>query len=300
MTINSFCVLTSSLDSAFWEKFIYESIRSIILVLITAFITSMVANKVFKSTRLSNNLGHYGIKYVGSHGNARLRRQDIAKLFGIMSEIKPTELCFFYITGNLFFNDYLEKYIVPLAQKGCHVKILVADYRNSRFVNEDGELVASNEEMISYYRKVISGVEKGGSFLDRSTALLGNRGLFGAYSSTAFIEKRNHVKQAIEISRLIKRVNAENEKKLFYHKIEVRYYLDEYRIPLTIAKYKDGNVLTRVWTNLANPIQEAVESINVYAEQTKFDYDNESAAFVINSVASFDYVWKRYENTSMT
>ena len=150
---------------------------------------------------------------------------------------------------------------------------------------------------MKYYRDIINGELKGDSFLDRTTAMLSIRDS----NSNTEKELKRRVTDNCELAPQVVQLEAhvdELNKQNGNNNIQVRYYQDEYRFPLMIAKYsvKDSKKLkekpysSHVWTNLATPVQESRESINVYAK----DDAMEDSPFVNYALSSFDYLWERY------
>ena len=308
------------------EEFWLDIIKAVIIFFLTTIFGLIITNKLSIIKENNKHLSNYGIKEIGAHGNADLKFLDKVRLFGHFNAEKPTELCFFFMTGNAFFRKYL-KTLTSLAIEGCQINILVSDYSSCRFRSKiDNSLDADKKETavaerVAYYRDIVCGNDSGQCFLDRTTAMLAAKDFSLLISDnpndteSAQARLKEHIvtnqhEHSIQIAELINKVNAAN-KTIKNQKtkdaknskqIKIRFYKDEYRFPIMIAKYEQSKknnkkrVYKRVWADITAPVQEARESIKIFAEAK----GNKEAPFVDCVINSFDYVWNRYSSTENT
>lgn len=211
------------------------------------------------------------------------------------------------------------------------------------------------DKRVRYYSDIATGKVQGDCFLDCASAMLLSKkdikydlcanpdeDYYSDDNTKSRIEygmcqaqDGSYCELGIEVIRLkkcIHKINEENPKP----NIEIRFYDDEYRVPLIISKYhinddecqnvgehkkkvfivrlikklfkrnspykkhekREASEKYLVWTNMVAPMQNARHSISIYSEGT--DCANEIDCFAPRAVESFDYVWNKYKNTSFT
>ena len=261
------------------------------------------------------NLSDYGIKKVSVAENGKLDQKSRNALFGTGLGLRPVKkpdrirLCF--ISGYNFIN-YFEKEIVDLITYGTKIELLIAGPSPTEeeklfdfnVVAEDNVFVETQQnKYIQMYKD-----DEGASFGDRIFLMLSsgkdskkgdntveNRICQLVYDNRKKGDCRMEIINTVKIvEELRKNTNTDN--------IRIRFYKDEYRMPIILANY-DGNdvaskkpeVTARLWTNIGMPIREAMDTVSIYAEKLN-DTRNK---IVDDSELYFSYLWDKYESTEM-
>lgn len=285
-----------------------DLVFAIIQSLIIAFVTSYIINRAFiKQKKLGKNLNSYGIDRV-SLGKGTLNESDRCKLFGLYDQPVPKEVSLCFLTGINFFEDYYD-YIKGIVERGTVVRVLLQNpVKTHLFALYDAEQKKYKDidAVAEYYYKlyandaeaVENGVFSETSFLmlteDRFKKLLARKEDCINEIQSQLRKEGDHVIQIFKVTQKLTEINqvAKNG-----GRVEIRYYNNEYRLPMIFAKFMVKNELrTVLWTNLNAPIREATESVNIYCEEK----DTENALYVQDMKRSFEYLYAKYVHTSST
>lgn len=279
---------------------------AIVQSFIIAFISGHILNRAFaKQKNIGKTLSSYGFERV-SLGSGTLTTLDRNKLFGLHLCHSPSELSLCFLTGVHFFNDY-SNYIERLVNKGATVRVLLQNPTKSPLFKFYDFKLGSYSDLNAvaeyYYQLHANNTEHidDASFSDSSFIMLTSEKFRKYLSNKKYcieeIKKHialegDHITQAIEVTQKLEKINATATNG---GRIEIRYYNSEYRIPMIFAKYtKKKKTYTLLWTNLNAPIREAMESVNVHCKQN----GSESAFYVQDIEASFNYLFDKYKHTS--
>lgn len=272
---------------------------AVIQALIIGFFTSIILNRIFlKEKNIGKKLRDYGIERISAYGDGTLSKKDANVFFGRRGHPAPREIHLCFITGNRFLQDYKEE-IKKLAKNGCKIKVLIADPTASSTYNypDSNYMIPSKKigELANYYCEILFGLQLGTCFCERSFAMLdsncsNNRDECIKEFRTKLKKAGDHTCQIKRITNLLYSINTENKN----GNIEIRYYTDEYQMPIILAEYdtqKKREAKTRLWTNINAPVRETIESINVYSESS----ESRDGTFVNDVAASFNYLWNKYD-----
>lgn len=278
-------------------------ILAISQALMIAFITGIVLNRAFqKEKAIGKSLKEYGIERVKTN-KGTLSAQDCHVVFGLGGHAVPRELCLCFITGNAFFRDYERNagYLASLAARGCRIRILLANPNQAKAAQLWDEQITSADvpdEVVEYYFRLLKGLYKTTSFIERTFLMLTYRMVENCIddeeSCKALLRRRlretkDHVMHVRTAQQLL---SAAAHKSDHGGSIELRYYIDEYQMPIIMAKTdatEKKPARTLVWTNMNAPIQETSDSINVFAVKNEG-----TAGFVEDVEKSFEYLWRTY------
>lgn len=293
-----------------WKQILTDEtidlIFAIIQSLIIAFISGYIINKAFiKQKKLGKNLNSYGIDRVGL-GKGTLNESDRSRLFGLHNNPLPTEISLCFLTGINFFNDYYD-YIKQVVNKGTVVRVLLQNpIKSSLFGLYDASQLRYKDldAVAEYYYKIYTNDKESlenAVFSETSFVMLTtekfNKFFHNKEHCIQQIKKQlmlegDHISNIFEATKKLEEINSSASNG---GKIEIRYYNNEYRMPMIFAKFMDKNELhTLFWTNLNAPIREAMESVNVYCEQK----EREDAFYVQDVKKSFEYLFAKYHHTS--
>jgi len=292
-------------------------VQAIVILLLTNFLL----NKIWmKSTSMGTKLFEYGIDKI-SIKDGRLNKMDKKQMFGLYPCKKPYELCFWFITGDGFIKDY-SHLLVDVIKNGCKVKILLHNPEHNRFyskqdpytierINQDKKI---RDEMVDYYFNIIKG-NNGNSYGDRIFAMYMLRRTLDNNSNqtsvddygdeklkktneTNLLSRGYYISEIVLGQELIEKIKQDSG---IEDGIEVRYYIDEYRSTVMIAKYKNetaNKTELRCWVNFASPMTAAQDSIALSShprkENKKNDDGNDESQFLKDMENSFDYTWNQY------
>lgn len=295
---------------------------AIIQALVISLLTGMVLNRSFKKERdIGKSLRKYDITAIKSERKGTLSESDYAVVFGLKNKPVPTQLCLSFLTGFAFFRDFecKAKYLSGLVANGCQIRILLANPHEGYFADKPYEYFTTEQalqERVDYYYDVFTGKAKEQCFAERSYTMLTydkvksyldisawadeatenncKAGLRKQLTEVLSIDGRHngdHVYQLRFIEQLVAKIakHADNG-----GSIELRFYEDEYQMPIIMCKTTDGNKpVVKLWTNINAPIRETMSSINVAGEYVPSDGNKES--FVKDTEATFEYMWNKYK-----
>ena len=321
--MSSIFLLESNLaDNIFnWFEVLIDFCIELIPAVITALLTAWFLDKAFqKSKHLGDSLVKSGIENI-EYTSGKMSKKDRAKLFGLNGKVKPNEINLCFLTGDNFFLDYYE-YLLDLVNNNTRVKVLIANPFDSIRSNEYLEnypSIFSREtslckkedkeklgklyyEYSKYNGEQLSHL----AYLERTYLMVSKENIekiaenkFGrSYSILEENEKLSvwlervgktgdHIMQVMIVTKIVESINSKSTGS----KIELYYYKDEYRIPITLAKYKNKeNDEYLLWTNMNAPVKETTKSVNVFGQTS----DENDATYVTDVIKSFDYLFNRY------
>ena len=305
----------------YWIEVLIDFGIELIPAVITALLTAWFLDKAFqKSKNLGDSLVKSGIDNI-EYASGKMSKKDRAKLFGLKGKRMPDQISLCFLTGDNFFLDYYE-YLLNLLNNNCQIRLLIASPFDSVRSNEylenypvefsretslcklkDKELLAKKYyEYNSYDAEAMSKL----AYLERTFLMVSKENIeriaenkFGrSYNVLEEKEKQqvwldrigktgDHIMQAMIVTKIVESLN----KKSTGSKIELYYYKDEYRIPITLAKYKNKeNDEYLLWTNMNAPVKETTKSVNVFGQTN----DENEATYVTDVIKSFDYLFDRY------
>lgn len=309
----------------YWADIAINIVVGVISAVITAAVTSWMLDKAFrKSKYLGDSIKKAGIEKI-DYTSGKMTQKDRNILFGLKGNRMPKELKLCFITGDNFCKDNFEA-LAKLAEEGCTIKMLIGNPNSCpraeeyfKKFSENSQLEdlrcsdADKDALADLYVQLneLRGEELGKrSYLERtylmvSKELIKNRALemFGEkYENLSDEQKKkvwyarisangDHVMQAVLVTRILGlvRKRAKNG-----GKVELRYYHDEYRIPITLAEYyaegEDKENKLMLWTNMNAPVKETTKSVNVFGVD-KFE---EGATYVNDVNSSFEYLFDKY------
>lgn len=278
-------------------------ILAIAQALMIAFITGVVLNRAFqKEKAIGKSLKEYGIERVKTD-KGTLSSRDCHVAFGLGGHAVPRELCLCFITGNAFFRDYERQagYLSSLAARGCRIRILLANPYQAKVAQLWDRQKTSDDvpdKVVDYYYRLLMGLEQTTSFVERTFLMLTYRMVETCLDDAEMCKARlrdklqknkDHVTHVRTVQQML---SASAQKADHGGSIELRYYTDEYQMPIILAKMDAAGKKpskTLVWTNINAPIKETSESINVFAAK-----EEGAAGFVEDVEKSFEYLWRTY------
>lgn len=316
-------------EGLYWADVTVNVIAGAITAIITAAITSWMLDKAFrKSKYLGDSISKAGIEKI-DYTSGRMTQKDRNILFGLKGNQMPNELKLCFITGDNFFKDNFDN-LVNLVKNGRIIKVLIgnpnlckhAENYFKEFSSDHSldELHCSDDDKEKLANIYLELNELHGddlrklSYLERTYLMVSkdiiDRKVKEKYVNLKYSELSNdkkkeiwidrisstgdHVMQAVLVTRMIEKINKES---VNGGKIELRYYHDEYRIPITLAEYyadgahKEGKMM--LWTNMNAPVRETTKSVNVFG----IDNFEEDATYVNDVKCTFDYLFEKYSES---
>lgn len=305
----------------YWIEVLIDFSIELIPAVITALLTAWFLDKAFqKSKHLGDSLVKSGIDNI-EYASGKMSKRDRTKFFGLNGKEKPNEINLCFLTGDNFFLDYYE-YLLDLANNNTRIKVLIANPFESNRVSEylekypseftrEGSLCSAIDkeklanlyyEYNSYNAEQLSKL----AYLERTFLMVSKENIeriaenkYGrSYSILEENEKLNvwrdrigktgdHIMQTMIVTKIVESLNKKSQGT----KIELYYYKDEYRIPITLAKYKKKDKEDfLLWTNMNAPVKETTKSVNVFGQTN----DENDASYVTDVIKSFDYLFDRY------
>jgi len=315
-----------------WPEIIVSAVISLISAVLIALITSVVLNRILANDRaVGKSLREYGINAIHIN-NGKLSSKARHILFGEYDHPAPKEVDLCFISGFGFFHDYKEK-IQSIVERGTVVKVLLGKPEGKFSYLKEGDIFSKKEEclhteeekeksedtalkMTDYYYPLIrkDKIDKSRySFLEINYAMLlygklkviFNKETLDGISEESIrreikgiiLEKSgDHIYQIITVINLINSINEELKDKDI-QPIEVHYYKNEYRMPITLATVnpsdkKNKGTCSYLWTNFNSPVVETTESINVFC--SKKESANNRGKLYINDIKEyFDYLYDK-------
>ncbi|MBQ9145505.1 MAG: hypothetical protein IJX70_03480 [Clostridia bacterium] len=330
--IFSICSFFSTLASSkiYWPEVFINFGNQLIPAIITAVLTALILDKAFKkSKRLGDSLVKSGIDNI-EYASGKMSRSDRDKLFGLNGRPKPDEVSLCFLTGDNFFLDNY-RYISELQKSGCKIRVLLAnpydspramiyfDSHQGDFSKEKSLCSAEDKAHLAelyckYYAYNADETSKL-SYLERTYLMVSKDNIeriaqseyncsYDTLSSSekvAVWKKRigatgDHITQVMIVTKIVEALNKNST-----NQIELHYYRDEYRIPITLAKYKKSTISKHrnrgddyteylLWTNMNAPVKETTKSVNVFGK-TKDIYDS---TYITDVVKTFNYLFDKY------
>lgn len=311
-------------DGLYWANVAVDVIFGVVSALITAVITSWLLDRAFRKSRdLGESLKKVGIEKI-DYSSGTMKRKDRNILFGERGNPKPNELKICFITGDNFCKDNFEN-LINLVKNGRTIKALIGNPKDcdrseeyfKRFsekkfedlhcTDEDKDKLATlyvkyNElhgdelRKLCYLERTYLMVSK--DIIERKSKLKYLR----PYKNLNLEEKKqiwverisstgDHVMQAVLVTRMFDLINAESENG---GKADLRYYHDEYRIPIILAEFycdcKSNENKLMLWSNINAPVRETTKSINVFG----VDKCEEDPTYVNDINYTFEYLFEKY------
>lgn len=274
---------------------------AIVQAIIIALITGLVLNNVFQRERaIGKGFSKYGIKSI-KNSSGTISLNDTRVLFADGKDFQvPYELNLCFISGSNFFNDYYDR-IKSLVERGCRVKILLGNPRISGIPESYRENPKEHvNEYFEYYWDIIKNRKPALCFQERNYVMLVTPKIKRCGKDDESMKKAlltilqregDHIDQVREVSERLKSINTKSNG---LGKIDIRYYQDEYQIPIILACFnaiQSEKAKMLLWTNFKAPVRETMESINVHAMMI----EGEKNRFVDDVKKSFDYLWETYD-----
>lgn len=287
-----------------WLDMVLEKLVDFIVGILLAAFSGIVLNRVFKSQReLGKRISDHGISKINID-DGKLSDCDKNKLFGQRSNPMPDEIYLCFLSGVNFFNDNLS-FIEKFVKAGKKVYVLLQNPTKSKlFLNYDlnNHKYKDIDYVADYYYKLYSNdvntIEKAVP-IEMSYVMLTekdvkdkkdikNKGLCIDTIKNNINNQGDHISQVIEATRKLCNLNKNG------NQVEIRYYNDEYQMPMIYALFNDSkNPRTLFWTNLNTPIKEAKDSVNLYCESIGKD-----TVYMKGAKESFEYLFEKYSHTS--
>ncbi len=301
-----------------WAEKLIELIFAIIQALIIAYITKNAFDRILqKEKAIGKRLKDYGIESVkSSDGKMTPDHEHIA--FGQRGYDKPTEMDLCFITGRMFFQNFQFKnninYIGELVQNDCRVRVLLVNpydgiiYKKFKKHIDNGDLDFLKQDtyinvVADFYYKIIVKNDpyllKNSSFIERTEAMLLRSMVKPNENSKEKCIKiiKNHISEYgdFRYQVLYNKIGLEklNERASTYGSIEVRFYADEYRMPITLVKKnanKNKEATTFLWTNMNAATRETTDSINIFFKVK----ESKRSELVDDIEETFRCLWNRY------
>ncbi len=301
-----------------WAEKLIELIFAIIQALIIAYIAKNAFDRILqKEKAIGKRLKDYGIESVkSSDGKMTPDHEHIA--FGQRGYDKPTEMDLCFITGRMFFQNFQFKnninYIGELVQNDCRVRVLLVNpydgiiYRKFKKHIDNGDLDFLKQDtyinvVADFYYKIIVKNDpyllKNSSFIERTEAMLLRSMVKPNENSKEKCIKiiKNHISEYgdFRYQVLYNKIGLEklNERASTYGSIEVRFYADEYRMPITLVKKnanKNKEATTFLWTNMNAATRETTDSINIFFKVK----ESKRSELVDDIEETFRCLWNRY------
>lgn len=306
--------------AAYWVDAVVNLIIELIPAVITALLAAYVLDRAFKkSKRLGDSLVKSGIDNI-EYANGKMKKRDQSILFGLNHRNVPVEVCLCFLTGDNFFLDYYNK-LLNLLNHNCEVNILIANPFESKrsktylekyptsFDREKSLCKEDDKKQLGklYYEYYLNKEKHNDLCYLERTYLMVSKDEIEEISESEYNllydelddnqklkvwEERvsktgDHVMQAVLVTKIVESLNEKSTGS----KINLKYYKDEYRIPIILAKFqKDFDEEVFLWTNMNAPVQETTKSVNVFGKAT----DETDTSYITDVMKTFDYLFGRY------
>ena len=314
-------LFVETINWAYWLDIFLSFLIELVPAVFTALLTAWFLDRAFqKSKHIGDSLIKSGIEDI-KYASGKMTKKDSLKFFGLNGNPKPEEINLCFLTGDNFFLDYYS-YLLELVNSGTRVKVLIAnpfdsnrvkDYlerypvefsrENSMCKLEDRQ--ALGELYYKYYNLNSEEFSKL-TYLERTFLMvskenierISNRLFAREYGILTEEEKKkvwlervgktgDHIMQVLLVTKIVESINKQSTGT----QIELYYYKDEYRIPITLAKFnKNDKEEILLWTNMNAPVKETTKSVNVFG---KTDDEND-ATYVSDVLNSFNYLFDKY------
>ena len=318
-------------EGSYWADVGVKIFESVVAAIFVAMITSWLLNKAFrKSKYLGESIGKAGIQKI-DYSSGKMTKKDRNILFGLKGNPMPTELKICFITGDNFCKDNFGE-LANLVQNGRTIKALIGNpcpcERSKEYFEKFSpdlpikDLFCSEDDKKKLAQLYTELNELNGdklrerSYLERTYLMVSKDIIYRkarekyaprTYNDLTKEEKQSiwmerisstgdHVMQAVLVTRMLQAVNRFSDNG---GKVELHYYHDEYRIPITLAEYdvdaKNKENKLMLWTNMNAPVRETIKSVNVFG----VDISNEKATYVNDVNCTFDYLLEKYPDNEI-
>ncbi len=317
--------LLSVVDGGFtyWLERFIDLLLQLIPSIGTALFTAWFLDKAFKkSKKLGEDLAKSGIDHI-EYASGKMCKKDRAKLFGLNGKVAPVEVSLCFLTGDNFFLDYYN-YILDLLKRGTKIRVIIANPFDSErsaeyaknhpeeFSREISLCTEEHKKSLAQHYYKITKYNKDEmaklAYLERTFLMVSREAIdrvaeskFGRkYTHLDENEKQqawyaripktgDHIMQVMIVTKIIDSLN----KACPENKIELAYYKDEYRIPITLAKFKKGeDDEYYLWTNMNAPVKETTKSVNLLGRSE----EEGEANYVTDVINTFNYLFDRYND----
>ena len=251
----------------------YELDKAALITGVLGGFVKVFTENVLSITKKEGKLKDIGImEIVGGRSTGK----QISQEFGLFGEEAPTELKFFFVTGQNYFANHYLNIVTVIAEKGCHVKILLAKK------TIDGE---RNQFLVRMDK-----------FKDENTAASEEEKEKSSEKTKALRAQDDPADPAHIYKLLMERIKDEEFVNAHF---EVREYIDEYRLSLHIACYgRESKKKIRVWSDIIPPTLTSFKFSE--ASMTVSEYDPEKDIITNNYAYGFDdyfqKVWNMHEH----
>ncbi len=315
-------LLSISDGGLYWLERLVDLILQLIPSIGTALFTAWFLDKAFKkSKKLGEDLAKSGIDHI-EYASGKMSKKDRSKLFGLNGKTPPTEVSLCFLTGDNFFLDYYN-YILDLQKRGTKIRVIIANpfdceraelyLKNypENFSRENSLCKEEHKKAIAEHYYAITKLDSEGmqklAYLERTFLMVSREAIdrvaenkFGRkYEHLDEFEKQqawyaripktgDHIMQVMIVTKIVNSLNEACPE----NKIELAYYKDEYRIPITLAKFKKCDEEEYyLWTNMNAPVKETTKSVNLVGRSEEASEAN----YVTDVINTFNYLFNRYK-----
>lgn len=292
----------------YWDKILTLVVAVIQAIAITILTKIIVDSAITKKQKIGASLNKEGVQRVVS-SDGKLTKQDINLLFGYGKNPVPKEINLCFLSGVGFIRKFYSD-LKHVILKGCNVKILLADPRNSHFYNKykNGETITP-EELAKYYSEAyLDNYSFNDSFLEKEDFMIAlGRKNFEVLEEEELYQifldfftkhqTNDSVHQIFQAMQMVDNLKLDVQKQDgngVAGNIEVRFYKDEYRMPITLAKFEKTekkSACVMLWTSITAPIEETADSISLFFSKN----DSDDGKFVESIESTFSYLWDYYK-----
>lgn len=287
----------------YWDKSISLAFGILQALLISLLMYLFVNKAIVKRQKIGRSLNNEGVQRVTAD-DGKLTKNDIDLLFGYGNNPSPKEIKLCFLSGAGFLSRF-EEDLVKAIKRGCDIKILVASPVGSHFFDDyKNRYDIQTDVLVDYYAEAFLSNNYDDSFLEKEDFMialgkkekhnLSKRDLKKEFYKF-FTEHQtgDSVGQIFTVNEIVQRISKKTKGDCS-GSIKIRYYKDEYRMPLILSKHdphkkKPGCV--RLWTNMTAPTDETRDSISLYFQTN----DNQKGKFVESMDNYFDYLWDYYD-----
>lgn len=302
---------------------IADKLINLLLAVIQAVVIALITKNALdralrKEKEIGKRLKDYGVESVKS-GDGKMSDEHLNLAFGLRGHQIPNEIDLCFITGRAFFRDLQQKndYIGRAVEHGCKVRVLLANpycgvlYEKWKDIIEKGDMEGLRtgdyvKAVAQYYYQMLTeetnSIMRNAAFIERSDAMLIHSKIKETIDDQSACLKAleevlgrlgDHRYQVLQIEKMLQELSERADRGGGH--VEVRYYTDEYRLPVTLVRknateYKEA--VTLLWTNMNAAIRETTESINIFCKVK----ETETSRFVKDIEDTFEYLWNRYPN----
>ena len=305
------------------SELIINIVETVVSAILIAIITKIVIDKILDKSfmriqKVGKGLQNAGIESVSSD-NGKMSKRDVYVLFGKGPQPRPSTIKLCFISGCNFINDYFDE-LIEAVKNGTNIEVLILDpskaelfdyfrgkYERKVYTKNDEEdiaVLAGRFDKI-YNRKIgyadLPYCEKCDlltlthEFENLRQSSENPENTLEIWAKIVSKHKFSYAAaEAIFVKNILLEILKQKEENGWTGNVELHYYRDEYRIPITIAEYpydkKNQAPYYLLWTNMNSPVKHTIESINV---RGKYAVDEEPN-FVSDMNSYFDYLMAKY------